>query len=218
MRNVVASRLTESSKEIPHFYMSVDCNIDQLLTIRRELNDRIVNDSRISVNDLIVKATAKAFKQVPEANVMWADDAILLFDDVDISIAVAVDDGLITPVLRKADKLSIAEISSNAKGLVDKARDGQLSPEEYQGGTFTISNLGMYGIKDFTSIINPPQCGILSVGVGEKRAVVIDEQIAMATMMTLTLAMDHRCVDGAIGAKYLQVLKHLIEDPMSLLL
>ncbi len=218
MRNVVASRLTESSRDIPHFYMSVDCRIDALLDLRKQLNERTSKEDRISVNDMLIKAVAKAFQQVPEANVMWAGDSILSFNQSDISIAVAIDNGLITPVVVQADKLSIAELAKVSKGLVSRARDGNLAPNEYQGGTFTISNLGMFGIDSFTSIINPPQCGILSVGSGEKKAVVVKGEITIATMLNLTLAMDHRCVDGAVAAKFIQVLKHQIEDPFTLLL
>lgn len=218
MRNVVASRLTESSRDIPHFYMSVDCRIDALLDLRKQLNERTSKEDRISVNDMLIKAVAKAFQKVPEANVMWAGDSILSFNQSDISIAVAIDNGLITPVVVHADKLSISELAKTSKDLVNRARDGKLAPNEYKGGTFTISNLGMFGIDSFTSIINPPQCGILSVGSGEKRAIVVKGEIAVATMLNLTLAMDHRCVDGAVAAKFIQVLKHQIEDPFTLVL
>lgn len=218
MRNVVASRLTESSRDIPHFYMSVDCRIDALLDLRKQLNERTSKEDRISVNDMLIKAVAKAFQKVPEANVMWAGDSILSFNQSDISIAVAIDNGLITPVVVHADKLSISELAKTAKDLVNRARGGKLAPNEYKGGTFTISNLGMFGIDSFTSIINPPQCGILSVGSGEKRAIVVKGEITVATMLNLTLAMDHRCVDGAVAAKFIQVLKHQIEDPFTLVL
>lgn len=218
MRNVVASRLTESSRDIPHFYMSVDCRIDALLDLRKQLNERTSKEDRISVNDMLIKAVAKAFQKVPEANVMWAGDSILSFNQSDISIAVAIDNGLITPVVVHADKLSISELAKTSKDLVNRARDGKLAPNEYKGGTFTISNLGMFGIDSFTSIINPPQCGILSVGSGEKRAIVVKGEITVATMLNSTLAMDHRCVDGAVAAKFIQVLKHQIEDPFTLVL
>lgn len=218
MRNVVASRLTESSRDIPHFYMSVDCRIDALLDLRKQLNDKTSKEDRISVNDMLVKAVAKTFQKVPEANVMWAGDSILSFDQSDISIAVAIDNGLITPVVVNADKLSISELAKSSKDLVNRARAGKLAPNEYKGGTFTVSNLGMFGIESFTSIINPPQCGILSIGSGEKKAVVVKGEITVATMLNLTLAMDHRCVDGAVAAKFIQVLKHQIEDPFTLVL
>jgi len=218
MRNVVAQRLTESSRDIPHFYMTVDCEIDTLLSLRKDLNDRDGADYKISVNDFVIKAVAHAMKKVPQANCMWDGDSILTFEQVDISVAVAVDDGLITPVIKNVNGQGLAEISKNSKELVTKARDGKLKPNEYQGGTFTISNLGMFGIKDFTSIINPPQNGILSVGAGEQRAVVKNGELVIATVMTVTLAMDHRCVDGAIGARFIQAFKNVIQDPISLML
>jgi len=218
MRNVVAQRLTQSSRDIPHFYMSVDCEIDTLLSLRTDLNSRDGADYKISVNDFVIKAVAHAMKKVPQANCMWDGDSILGFEQVDISIAVAVEDGLITPVLKNVSGQGLAEISNTTKSLVNKARGGELKPADYQGGTFTISNLGMFGIKDFTSIINPPQNGILSVGVGEQRAVVKNGELAIATVMTVTLAMDHRCVDGAIGAKFIKAFKNVIQDPISLML
>ena len=218
MRNVVAARLTESSRDIPHFYMTVDCEIDALLSLRKQLNNRENADYKISVNDFVIKAVASAMKKVPDANCMWAGASVLQFKQVDISIAVAVKDGLITPVVRNVNGKGLADISNDAKTLVGAARDGKLKPADYQGGTFTISNLGMFGIKEFTSIINPPQNGILSVGMGEQRAVVKDGELAIATVMSVTLAMDHRCVDGAIGARFIQAFKAVIEDPISLIL
>ena len=218
MRSVVANRLTESSRDIPHFHMTVDCEIDALLALRKELNNRENADYKISVNDFVIKAVAYAMKKVPEANCMWAGDSVLHFQQVDISVAVAIKDGLITPVLRNVNGLGLAEVSNNAKSLVEAAREGNLKPSDYQGGTFTISNLGMFGIKEFTSIINPPQNGILSVGMGEQRAVVKNGEITVATVMSVTLAMDHRCVDGAIGARFIQAFKQVIEDPMTLML
>jgi len=218
MRQVIASRLTKSSRDIPHFYMSVDCELDALLALRKQLNSRDGADYKISVNDFIVKAIAVAMKKVPAANSMWADDSVLHFEQVDIAIAVALEDGLITPVIRNVNGKGLAEVSNEAKSLVEKARQGKLKPADYQGGTFTISNLGMFGIKDFTSIINPPQNGILSVGAGEQRAVVKEGSLAVATVMTVTLAMDHRCVDGLIGARFIQAFKSIIEDPIALML
>jgi len=218
MRSVVATRLTQSSRDIPHFYMSVDCEIDTLLAMRKRLNQRNNANYKISVNDFVIKSVAMAMKTVPEANCMWDGDSIIHFDQVDISVAVAVEDGLITPVVRKACSNGLATISNNCKELVVAAREGKLKPQDYQGGTFTISNLGMFGIDNFTSIINPPQNGILSVGAGEQRAVVKDGELRIATVMTVTLAMDHRCVDGATGARFIQAFKEIIEDPIPLML
>lgn len=218
MRSTVASRLTQSSRDIPHFYMTVDCEIDSLMAMRKQLNERKNADYKISVNDFVIKAVATAMKQVPDANCMWAGDSVISFDQVDISMAVAVKDGLITPVVKNAGGKGLADIANTSKQLAAAAREGKLQPADYQGGTFTISNLGMFGIKEFTSIINPPQNGILSVGVGEQRPVVKDGELAIATVMSVTLAMDHRCVDGATGARFIQAFKNIIEDPISLML
>lgn len=218
MRNVVAERLTQSSRDIPHFYMSVDCQIDELLALRKQLNERGNATYKLSVNDFVIKAVASALKQTPEANCMWDNDSVIYFDQIDIAVAVAVDDGLITPVIKKACNAGLASISNQAKALVTGAREGKLKPADYQGGTFTISNLGMFGIDNFTSIINPPQNGILSVGVGKKKPIVVDNEIQIATVMTVTLAMDHRCVDGAIGARFISAFKEIIEDPISFIL
>jgi pyruvate dehydrogenase E2 component (dihydrolipoamide acetyltransferase) len=223
MRTVVAERLMQSSRDIPHFYMSVDCQIDTLLAMRKQLNERSINLEsssayKISVNDFVIKSVAVAMKIVPEANCMWDGDSVIYFDQVDVSVAVAVDDGLITPVVKSACSLGLASISNIAKELVIGAREGQLKPADYQGGTFTISNLGMFGIDNFTSIINPPQNGILSVGAGQKKPVVVDGELSITTVMTVTLAMDHRCVDGAIGARFIKAFKEIIEDPISLML
>ncbi len=218
MRSVVAQRLTESSRDIPHFYMTVDCQIDTLLAMRKQLNERKNADYKISVNDFVIKAVAAAMKIVPEANCMWDGDSVIYFDQVDVSVAVAVDDGLITPVVKKACSNGLAFISNNAKELVIGAREGRLKPADYQGGTFTISNLGMFGIDNFTSIINPPQNGILSVGAGQPKPVVVNGELSIATVMSVTLAMDHRCVDGAIGARFIKAFKEIIEDPISIIL
>lgn len=218
MRTVVANRLTESSRDIPHFYMTVDCQIDSLLAMRKQLNERKNASYKISVNDFVIKAVATAMKSVPEANCMWDGDSVIYFDQVDVSVAVAVDDGLITPVVKNAGNSGLATISNIAKDLVTGARDGKLKPADYQGGTFTISNLGMFGIDNFTSIINPPQNGILSVGAGQQKPVVVDGELSIATVMSVTLAMDHRCVDGAIGARFIKAFKEIIEDPISIIL
>jgi len=196
----------------------VDVEIDKLLAMRKQLNERDGADYKISVNDFVIKATALALTRVPDCNVAYTDSAILKFEKVDMAMAVAIDGGLITPIIKDCASKGLATISKEAKSLAAKARDGKLSPEEYQGGTFTISNLGMFGVKTFTSIINPPQGGILSVGAGEQRPVVKDGALGMATVMSLSLAVDHRCIDGATGAALVKELKALIEDPIALML
>ncbi|HBM14204.1 MAG TPA: pyruvate dehydrogenase complex dihydrolipoamide acetyltransferase, partial [Rhodospirillaceae bacterium] len=218
MRKTIAKRLTESARDIPHFTLQVDVEIDKLLAMRKQLNERDGADYKISVNDFVIKATALALTRVPDCNVAYTDSAILKFKKVDMAMAVAIDGGLITPIIKDCASKGLATISKEAKALAAKARDGKLSPEEYQGGTFTISNLGMFGVKTFTSIINPPQGGILSVGAGEQRPVVKDGALGMATVMSLSLAVDHRCIDGASGAALVKELKALIEDPIALML
>ena len=218
MRKIIAKRLTDSARDVPHFNLTVDVEIDKLLALRKELNGLESADYKISVNDFIVKATALALTRVPACNVAYTDDAILQFKRVDMSIAVAVDGGLITPIVKDAAAKGLATLSKEIKELAGKARDGKLAPEEFQGGTFTISNLGMFGVKGFNSIINPPQGGILSVGAGEQRAVVKDGAVAIATVVTLTLAVDHRCIDGATGAAFIKELKAIIENPSLLML
>ena len=217
MRRVIAERLQEAKQTIPHFYLTVDCTIDRLLEMRAELNGR--SDAyKLSVNDFVIRAVALAMRKVPEANAQWAGSVIRRFKDVDISVAVAIDGGLITPVVRKADTKGLAAISAEMKELAQRARDGKLAPEEYQGGSFSISNLGMYGIKQFDAVINPPQAGILAIGAGEKRPVVKDGALDVATVMTCTLSCDHRVIDGAIGANLLTAFKGFIEDPLTMLL
>ncbi|MBB3931805.1 pyruvate dehydrogenase E2 component (dihydrolipoamide acetyltransferase) [Kaistia hirudinis] len=218
MRRVIARRLLESKQTVPHFYLSVECEIDRLLALRADLNAVAADDYKLSVNDLVIKAAAKALRIVPEANAMWTEDAILRFDDVDVAVAVATDGGLITPVLRRADEKSLGTLSNEIKELAGRARANKLKPEEYQGGGFTVSNLGMYGVVSFAAIINPPQSCILAVGAGKRRAVVReDDTIVAATVMNCTLSVDHRSVDGAIGARYLSAFKDLIEQPLRLL-
>ncbi|GAB6053748.1 pyruvate dehydrogenase complex dihydrolipoamide acetyltransferase [Magnetospira thiophila] len=218
MRKAIARRLTESARDVPHFNVTMDVEIDKLLGLRRDLNARAKADYKLSVNDFVVKATARALTNVPDCNVAYTDDAILRFKQVDICIAVSIEGGLITPILKNADAKGLAILSSEAKALAAKARDGKLQPEEYQGGTFTISNMGMFGVKAFNSILNPPQGGILSVGAGEPRPVVKEGALGIATVMTLTLAVDHRCIDGATAAAFMQELKGLLEDPLALML
>ena len=219
VRKVVARRLTESKQQAPHFYLSLDCQIDGLLKLRADLNARAEKDGvKLSVNDLVIKAAAIALRKVPAANASYTEAAIRRYKTVDISVAVAIPDGLITPIVKNADIKGLAQISSEMKDLATRARAGKLKPEEFQGGTFSISNLGMYGIREFAAVINPPQGAILAVGAGEQRPVVKDGALAIATVMTVTLSVDHRVVDGAVGAEYLAAFKKLVEDPMSMML
>ena len=218
MRKAIARRLTESARDIPHFNISMDVELDKLLAIRKDLNDREGADYKLSVNDFIVKAVALGLKRNPDCNAGYTDEAILKFNRVDISIAVAIEGGLITPVIKDVGSKGLVTLSEEVKTLAEKARDGKLQPEEYQGGTFTISNLGMFGVRSFNSIINPPQGGILSVGAGEQRAVVKNGALAIATVMSLTLAVDHRCIDGAPAAALMKDLKAILEDPLQLML
>ena len=222
IRKVIARRLAESKATIPHFYVSTDVEIDALLKIRADLNARSPKDGpgafKLSVNDLVIKATAVTLRRFPNVNAMWTEDAILQLHDVDISVAVSIPDGLITPIVKGADIKGLAAISTEMKDLAARAKTGKLKPEEFQGGGFSISNMGMYGVKDFAAIINPPQAGILAVSAGEQRPVVKNGALAIATVMTLTLSVDHRVIDGALAAEFLQALKRNIEDPLSLML
>ena len=220
-RKIIAERLTASSRDIPSYMVTVDCEIDRLLEMRKDLNGRSPEGEdayKISVNDFIIRAIALAMRKVPGVNTSWTEAAIQQYDDIDVSVAVATEDGLITPIIRSADQKDLAKISIEMKDLALRARDNKLMPEEFQGGGFTVSNLGMYGAKEFTSIINPPQSCILSVGAGEQRAVVKDGALSIATVMTCTLASDHRTVDGALSAQFLQVFKTMVEDPLTMLL
>jgi pyruvate dehydrogenase E2 component (dihydrolipoamide acetyltransferase) len=217
MRRVIARRLTESKQTVPHFYLTVDCEIDELLKFRAELNGK--SDAyRISVNDFVIRAAALALQQVPAANASWSDEAILLWDTVDIAVAVALEDGLITPIVKYADRKGLATIANETKDLAARARAGKLKLEEFQGGTFSISNLGMFGVRDFAAVINPPHGGILAVGAGEQRPIVKNGALAIATVMSCTLSCDHRAVDGAVGAQFLAAFKKLVEDPLTMLL
>ena len=220
-RKAVARRLSEAKRDIPHFYLGVDCELDALLKLRADLNARAPEGEgayKLSVNDFVVRAVSLSLRKVPAANATWTDEAIRLYQNVDISVAVATPMGLITPVIRRADTKGLAEISREMKALAERARAGKLRPEEYTGGGFTISNLGMYGIKSFSAIINPPQSCILAVGAGEQRPVVRKGALAIATVMTCTLSVDHRSVDGAVGAEFLAAFKPMIEDPTTMLL
>jgi pyruvate dehydrogenase E2 component (dihydrolipoamide acetyltransferase) len=218
MRKTIARRLTESKQQVPHFYLTVDCELDNLLATRKQLNEKAGEGVKISVNDFVIRAVSLALKKVPAANSIWTDKATLQCKKQDISVAVAIEGGLITPVVRDAGSKGLAEISGEMKALAGKARDGKLKPEDYQGGTFSVSNLGMFGIKEFSAIINPPQGCILAVGAGEQRPVVKDGALAIATVMSCTLSVDHRAVDGAVGAEFMAEFKKLIEDPLSMLL
>ncbi|MBB4266090.1 2-oxo acid dehydrogenase subunit E2 [Roseospira visakhapatnamensis] len=219
MRKIIGRRLTEAKQTVPHFYLTIDCDLDALLDLRKQLNAKAAEGTfKLSVNDMLIKAAAAALRKVPAANAVWTDEAILLLDTVDISVAVATDRGLITPIVRDADTKGLATIATDVKDLATRARDGKLKPEEFQGGGFSISNLGMYGIREFAAIINPPQSCILAVGQGEQRPVVKDGTLTIATMMTCTLSVDHRSVDGAVGAEFLAAFKAIVEDPLTLLL
>ncbi len=218
MRKIIAARLQESKATAPHFYLTVDCEIDNLLAARQQMNERAPEGVKISVNDLIIRAAAMALIKVPKANASWEDDNTRLFSHADIAMAVAVEGGLVTPVIWAAEQKGLAEIAAISRDLATRARDGKLAPEEFSGGSFTISNLGMYGVREFAAVINPPQGAILAVGAGEQRPVVHDGQLAVATVMTVTLSADHRVVDGAVGAEWLQAFKGYIEAPVTMLL
>ena len=222
MRKVIARRLSESKQNVPHFYVSMDIELDALLALRGQLNAASPKDGagafKLSVNDMVIKAAAVTLRRLPKVNATWTDDATILYDDVDISVAVSIPDGLITPIVRKADQKGLVAISSEMKDLAARAKSGKLKPEEFQGGGFSISNMGMYGVRDFAAIINPPQAGILAVSAGEQRPVVKDGALAIATVMTCTLSVDHRIVDGALAAEWIAEFKRIVENPLSLML
>ena len=218
MRKAIARRLTDSFRDVPHFPLTIDCEIDGLMAVRTKVNKMLEPQGiKVSVNDFVIKAVALALKAVPEANASYSPEGIAMHHHADIAMAVAIDGGLITPIIRKAETKSLAQIATESKDLAKRARERKLKPEEFQGGTFSVSNLGMFGIKSFASIINEPQGAIMSVGAGEQRPVVKNGQLAVATVMTVTLTCDHRVVDGAAGAKFLQAFKPLIEDPVTML-
>lgn len=217
MRRMIAKRLSEAKQSIPHYYLSIDCAIDALLKLRQEIND-CAEGTQLSINDFVIKAAALALRKLPGVNASWTEAAIRRYSRVDVSVAVATSSGLITPIISNADQKGLAQISAEVKDLAERGRLGKLAAEEYQGGGFTLSNLGMYGIREFAAIINPPQSAILAVGAGEQRAVVKDGALSIATMMTCTLSADHRVVDGALGAEYLAAFKKLIEHPLGMLL
>jgi pyruvate dehydrogenase E2 component (dihydrolipoamide acetyltransferase) len=222
VKKITARRLSEAKQTIPHFYVSIDVELDALLKLRADLNARSPKDGpdafKLSVNDLLIKACAVTLRRVPKVNATFTDDAMILYDDVDVSVAVSIPDGLITPIIRQADRKSVVAISNEAKSLIERARAGKLKPEEFQGGGFSISNMGMYGVSEFAAIINPPQSAILAVAAGEPRAVVRDGALAVATVMTVTLSVDHRAIDGALAAEWVATFKGVVEDPLSLLL
>ena len=219
IRKIIARRLTAAKQDIPHFYLTIDCELDALLNVRQQLNEHFASSGiKVSVNDCVVKAVALALADVPAANASWSEDAIHQYGAVDISVAVATANGLLTPIVRDADAKSLAEISQEIKKLAARAIAGKLQPDEFNGGGFSVSNLGMYGIKHFSAIINPPQSCILAVGAAEKRPVVHGDKVAVATVMTCTLSVDHRSVDGAVGAELLSAFKKYIERPALLLL
>ena len=218
IRRTIARRLVEAKQTVPHFYLTVDCEVDRLLTIRGELNERSEGAFKLSVNDFVIKAAALALKRVPKANASWSDDGTLLWQQVDVGVAVAIENGLITPIVKHADTKGLAQISNEMKDLGARAKAGKLKLDEFQGGTFSVSNLGMFGIREFAAVINPPHGCILAVGAGEQRPVVKDGALAIQTMMSCTLTCDHRVVDGALGAEFLGVIKKLIEDPLSMML
>ena len=218
MRKLIASRLQESKQQAPHFYLTIDCHIDELLAARRRLNEKAPESVKISVNDFVIRAAAMALIEVPDANVSWEGEHTRRFQHADIAMAVAIDGGLVTPIIWAAETMGLAALSQTTADLAERARHGQLRAADYSGGSFTISNLGMFGIREFAAVINPPQAAILAVGVGEQRPVVVDGALAVATVMTVTLSADHRAVDGAVGARWLQSFKGFIEHPVTMLL
>jgi len=216
MRKIIARRLLESKLTVPHFYLAIECMMDATLEARVQLNASFGDDKskKLSVNDFVILAAAKALKDVPEANASWSEEAIMMYNNVDISVAVAIDGGLITPVICNADQKEIITISAEMKDLAKRARENALKPEEFQGGGFSISNLGMYGIKSFNAIVNPPQGCILAVGMSSRRAVIVNDKIEIRTMMDVNLSCDHRVVDGAVGATFLAAFKKYMESPI----
>jgi pyruvate dehydrogenase E2 component (dihydrolipoamide acetyltransferase) len=213
VRKVIAQRLAESKQTVPHFYLNIAVNIDSLMKLRAEMNDKAGGKYKLSVNDFIIKAVALALKKVPAANASWNVNSILYYETADISVAVATPTGLITPIIKTAESKSLPDISAEMKDLAQRAKDNKLKPTEFQGGTFSLSNLGMFGIKQFDAIINPPQGCILAVGAGEQTPIVVNGEIKIATIMNCNLSVDHRVVDGAVGAEYLQALKEFLEKP-----
>ncbi|MBP2446013.1 pyruvate dehydrogenase complex dihydrolipoamide acetyltransferase [Rhizobium leguminosarum] len=222
MRKTIARRLVESKQTIPHFYVSVDCELDALMALRAQLNDAAPRKDnapayKLSVNDMVIKAMALSLRDVPDANVSWTDNNMVKHKYADVGVAVSIPGGLITPIIRKAEQKTLSAISNEMRDLGKRAKDRKLKPEEYQGGTSSVSNMGMMGVKNFAAVVNPPHATILAVGAGEQRVVVKKGEMAIATVMSVTLSTDHRCVDGALGAELLQAFKGYIENPMSML-
>ncbi len=221
MRKTIAKRLTSSKRDIPHYYLKIDCTIDTLLDVRKQMNEKAPADGagayKLSVNDFIVKAAALALIRVPGVNCSWTETALLRHRHADVGVAVALDFGLITPIVFAAETKSLAAISREVKDLAANAKAKKLKPSEFEGGTFAISNLGMFGVRDFTAVINPPQAAILAVGAGEQRAVVKKGALAIANVMTVQMSCDHRVIDGALGATWLEAFKGYIEDPVTML-
>ena len=217
MRKIIARRLEEAKATVPHFYLTLDVEIDKLLKLRKELNEEL-GKSKVSLNDFIIRAVALALGKVPDANVQFAGDMMRRFERADVSVAVATDGGLITPIIRDAGNKSVVQISIEMKDLAERARSGKLLPEEYQGGTISISNLGMYGIREFSAVINPPQAAILAIGKGEERPIVRHGAVQTATLMTVTISADHRAIDGVIGARFLNAFKDYLEAPLTMLI
>ena len=223
MRKIIARRLTEAKSSIPHFYISMDIEIDALIALQNQLNAKSPARDQpgsyfITINDLVIRAAGATLRRIPEVNASWTDDGMVFYDDVDISVAVAIPDGLITPIVRRADQKGLLTISREMRDLATRARAGKLKPEEFQGGGFSISNMGMFGVNEFSAIINPPQAAILAVATGAKKPVVKNDALAIATVMTCTISVDHRVVDGALGARWLREFKTIVEDPLSLML
>ena len=219
MRKAIGKRLAAAAASIPHFYLTVDCRIDNLLEARTKLNEAAPNGAyKLSVNDFLVKAAALALMRVPECNASWTETAVLRHKHADVGVAVALDFGLVTPIVFRAEAKGLAAISAEVRSLAERARAKKLKPREYEGGSFAISNLGMMGIKQFTAIINPPHAGILAVGAGERRAIVTGDKLEIATAMTVTMSCDHRVIDGATGARFLQAFKQFVEEPAAMLL
>ncbi|PLU32733.1 pyruvate dehydrogenase complex dihydrolipoamide acetyltransferase, partial [Sinorhizobium medicae] len=222
MRKTIAKRLVESKQTIPHFYVSVDCELDALLALRAQLNSAAPEKDgksvyKLSVNDMVIKALALALRDVPDANVSWTDQNMVKHKHADVGVAVSIPGGLITPIIRQAELKSLSAISNEMKDLGKRAKERKLKPEEYQGGTTAVSNMGMMGVKNFAAVVNPPHATILAVGAGEERVVVKNKETVIANVMTVTLSTDHRCVDGALGAELLAAFKRYIESPMGML-
>ena len=216
MRKAIARRLTESKTTVPHFYVTADCRVDALLELRRSVN--AAGTTKVSVNDFVIKAVAGAMLEVPEANAIWNTDSIRRFDGVDIAVAVAVEGGLLTPVLRGVETMSVSAVSAQVADVAARARTGKIKQQELEGGSFSVSNLGMYGVNAFSAILNPPHSGILAVGAAAQKPVVLDGELAVGTVMTVTLSADHRVIDGAVAARWMAAFVGRIENPLTILI